>query len=109
MMCDDRHFLGEAFDVLGFLGDEAHRYEDREITIIKAKRLNPIVKLTLQEFPYAVTPRLDDHAAANWRWLGHVRVADNGLIPFRKVFSASDGESVLGHGGYIAQWGEEAL
>ncbi len=27
VMGDDRHFLGEAFDMLGFLGDEGERDE----------------------------------------------------------------------------------
>ena len=33
MMRDDRHLLGEAFDMLGLLGDEGERNEQGEICV----------------------------------------------------------------------------
>ena len=34
---DDRHLLGEALDVLGLLGDEAQRDEQREVAVVVAR------------------------------------------------------------------------
>ena len=88
---DDRHLLGEAFDVLGLLGDEAHRDEEREIAVLVARFLDAGIELGLNALPDAPAPRLDDHAAAHRARLGHVAVAHGGLIPLREILLPSDG------------------
>jgi hypothetical protein len=94
---DDRHLLGEAFDVLGLLGDEAHRYEQREIAVLVARILDARVELGLDALPNAPAPRLDHHAAAHRAGLGHVPVTHGSLIPLRKILLARDGERPLAH------------
>ena len=97
MVRDDRHLLGEAFHVLGFLGDEAHRNEQREVAVVVAGILDALVELGLDALPHAPAPRLDDHAAAHGARLGHVAVANGGLIPLGETLLAGDGERALAH------------
>ena len=57
VMGDHRHFLGEAFDMLGLLGDEGERDEQREIAILVAGGLDAAVQLRLDLFPDPHSPR----------------------------------------------------
>ena len=98
VMRDDRHFLGEAFHMLGFLLEIGKRDEQWEIAILVPGRANAIVEQALDAFPDAISPRPDHHAAAHPRFLGHVGFGDDGLIPGGKVRFARDGKSVLDHG-----------
>ena len=93
VMGDDRHLLGEAFDVLGLPGDEAQGNEQREIAVLVAGFLDPPVERLLQQLPDAVAPRLDHHAAAHRRRLRQIRVADHVLVPFREIRLARYGVS----------------
>ena len=81
VMGDHRHFLGEAFDMLGLLGDEGEGDEQREIAILVAGRLDAAVQLLLDLLPHAIAPGLDHHGAAHRAGLGHVGVAHHRLVP----------------------------
>ena len=94
---DDRHLLGEALDVLGLLGDEAHGDEQREVAVVVAGILDAGVELRLHALPHAPAPRLDDHAAAHGAGFGHVAIADDCLIPLGEVLLAGNGECALAH------------
>ena len=48
------------------------------------------VEFALDALPEAHPPRLDDHAPARRRQLREVGLADDGLIPFGKIFGARD-------------------
>src|SRR5438105_12724200 len=85
-MRDDGAFLGEAFNVFGFLREITQRNEKREISVAMASSAKHSVELTLHVFPNPVTPRANHHATAHVRWLGQFRRADDLLIPFRKIF-----------------------
>ena len=74
VMGDDRHFLGEAFDVAGLLRDEAHRDEQREVAVLVPGLLDALVERRLDQLPDALAPGLDDHAAAHRTGLGHIRL-----------------------------------
>ncbi len=97
---DDRHLLGKAFDVLGLAGEVGERDEQREVAVLYACGLDPVIHQALDALPDAVAPRLDHHAAAHAGFLGEVGGADDFLIPLGKVVFALDGERVadLGHG-----------
>ena len=82
-------FLGEAFDVLGFLGEVTQRNEKREVGVLVAGGLEHRVELTLHVFPNTVAPRANDHAAAHIGRLGQLRCADDLLIPLRKILVAT--------------------
>jgi len=45
---DDRHLLGEAFDMLRLLLEEGAGDEERKIAIFVAARLDPIVEQALE-------------------------------------------------------------
>jgi hypothetical protein len=100
VMGDDRHFLGEAVDMLGLLGQEAHRDQQREIIVVVPGVFDPLIQLALDFLPDAKAPRLDDHAAAGGRILGEVSFFDDGLIPVRKILGAGDGKGMR-HGGLV--------
>jgi hypothetical protein len=95
MVGDDRHFLGEAFHVVGFLGEVRQRNEQREIAVLDARFLDARVHQLLDAFPDAVTPRLDHHAAAHAGFLGKLGLGDHRLIPLGEVFVALDRQRVL--------------
>ena len=103
VMGDDGAFLGEAFDVLGFLLHVTERDEEREIGVAMPGRLEHGVERALHVFPDAVAPGFDDHAAAHVARLGEVAGADHLLIPLGEIFFAPRGDRGfgcvgLGHG-----------
>src|SRR3546814_10239872 len=59
---DDRHFLRETIDMVGFLFKEAQGNEQREIGVLDARILDRGVHHRLDAFPDAIAPRLDAHA-----------------------------------------------
>ena len=89
MMRHDRAFLRETGDVLGFLFEIAERNEKREVGVLVAGRLEHLVELRLHQFPDAVAPRLDHHAAAHVGIFRHVGGGDDGLVPLGKIVRAA--------------------
>ena len=96
VMRDDRAFLGETLDVLGFLFEIAERDEEREVGVLVAGRLEHLVELRLHLFPDAVAPRLDDHAAAHVGIFRHVGGGDDRLVPLGEIDRARGRDGVLG-------------
>src|SRR6476660_10215765 len=82
-------FLGEAFDVLSFLGEITQRNEQGKIGVAVAGGANHRVELTLHVFPDPVAPRTNDHATAHVRRLGQFSDANHLLVPRRKIFVAA--------------------
>ncbi len=85
---DHRHLLGEALDVLGLLLEVAQRYEEREVGVLRARLLDPVVERALHELPDPEAPGPDDHRAADVVELRDLSVADHALEPLREVLSA---------------------
>ena len=90
---DHRQFRREAFDVLGFLLQEALRDQQREIDVLVVGGLEALVEFALQHFPDGVAVGLDDHAALDdFGGFRHVALQYDVLIPGGKVLRAcSDG------------------
>src|SRR3546814_2556095 len=87
---DDRHFLCEPVDMVGFLLEEAQGNEEREIEVLDARILDRGVHHRLDAFLDAIAPRLDDHAAANPRFLGEVGLCNDILITGRSEEHTSE-------------------
>ncbi len=105
VMRDDRHFLGKALDMLGLALEIGDWDKDREIAVLVSGRLDPIVEQALDPLPDAIAPRLDDHAAAHARFLGHVGGGDDLLIPGGEIVLALDGEGMTnGRHGQDRNW-----
>src|SRR3546814_9682436 len=83
--------------MVGFLLEEAQGNEEREIAVLDARILDRGVHHRLDAFPDAIAPRLDDHAAANPRFLGEVGLCNDILIPGREVGLTGYAERMLGH------------
>jgi hypothetical protein len=98
---DDRHLLGEAFDMIGFLGEIGQRNEQREVAVLDARFLDARVHDLLDAFPDAIAPRLDHHAAAHARFLGQLGLGDHRLVPLGEVFVARDVQRVLDLGWFM--------
>ena len=98
---DDGTFLGEAVDVRGFLLDIADRNEEREVGVHVAGLLEHRVEVALDVLPQGVTPRLDNHAAADGAVLRQVGVLDDLKVPLRVVFGAGRRDGGLGLGGRL--------
>jgi hypothetical protein len=99
---DHGHFLGEPIDVLCLLLEIGERDEEREIAVLVAGRLDPVVEQALDALPDAVAPRADDHATADAGFLGEVGLGDDGLVPGGEIRLAGDGECALYHAVRIA-------
>ena len=97
MMRDNRHFLGKAFNMLGFLGEIAERNEQRKIAIFMAGRLDPLVHQILHPFPDAIAPRPHDHTATHTGFFGEIGFGNYLLVPSREIVSAGDGKSIFLH------------
>ena len=63
-MRDERDFLGEPLNVLGFLGEEAHRDEQGEVGVAVPARAEHVVERALHQLPDAIAMWTDHHAAA---------------------------------------------
>ena len=105
VMRDHRAFLGKAGDMLRLLLEIAQRDEERKVGVLVAGRLEHPVELRLHQFPDAVAPRLDHHAAAHLGIFRHVGRRDHGLVPLGKIVRPARidradgglGRLVLGH------------
>jgi len=87
-MRDVRHLRREPFDVLGFLVEQAFRYEQREVRVDVAGGLDPLVEGLLDQLPDGVAVRPDDHAALDRRVVGELRPPDDVEVPLREVLRA---------------------
>ena len=56
-MGDHRHLLGEALDVLGLLLEVAQRDEEREVGVLRAGLLDPVVQRRAASAPRSRSPR----------------------------------------------------
>ncbi len=104
VMRHDRAFLGEAGHVLGLLFEIAERDEKREVGVLVPRHLEHLIELRLHQFPDAVAPRLDDHAAAHFRIFGEIGRRNHGLVPFGEIVRAARADGggrclgrILGH------------
>ena len=94
VMGDDRHLLGEALDMGRLALEIGKRDEDREVDVLDARRLDPVIHQALDALPYAEAPRLDHHAAAHARFLRHVGRGDDLLVPLGEIVGAPSVERV---------------
>ena len=85
---DDRALHREAFDVVGFLREEALRDEEREVGVDVPRRLEAPIEAVLEHLPDGIAMRLDDHAAAHRRVLGQVTGLDHVQIPLGIVVAS---------------------
>ncbi len=86
---DYRQFRRKALDVLGFLGQEALRDQQREVRVAVPGRLEASVQVPLHHFPDRVAVGLDDHAAFDdLGRFGHVGLLHDVLIPGGEVLIA---------------------
>ena len=88
MMRDDRAFFGEAFDVGRFLLQEGQRNEQREVSVLMARRFEFVIQDALHILPQGITPGLDDHAAAHGGSLGKIGGANDLLVPLGVIVLA---------------------
>ena len=100
MMGDHGAFLGEAFDVLGFLLEKSLGDEERKLVVAMTGGLEHAIEDPLHLLPERVAPGLDDHAPSNRRVLSQISGSNHLLVPLGVVFSAggSDCGLGLGHG-----------
>lgn len=82
---DDRELRREALDVLGLALEVALRDEQREVRVLRARRLDPGVHLGLHPFPDGVAGRADDHGPPDRAVVGQLRLGDQVLVPAGKV------------------------
>ena len=94
---DDRHLRREALDVIGLLLEQAHRDEQREVDVLVAGRLEPVVERALGQLPDRVAVGLDDHRALGRAVLGQLGALDDLDVPGGEVV-ALRGQLVRAHG-----------
>src|SRR5262249_32694357 len=59
-----------------------------------------LVEQLLDPLPHAIAPGPDDHAAAHARFLGEIRLGNDGLVPGGEILLAGDVKGML-HGGNL--------
>lgn len=106
---DDGALHGEAFDVLGFLGEEGLGNEEGEVGVDVAGVFEAAVEVALDAFPDGEAIGLDDHATADGGVVGELGGFDDVEVPLGVVCGA--GFDVFGHGGEfrrggVGVWGE---
>ena len=82
---DIRDLRREAFDVLGFLGQQAVGDEQRKVRVDVSGRLDPRVERLLDQLPDRVAVRPDDHAALDRRVVGQLGSPHDVEIPAREI------------------------
>ena len=87
-MRDDRALLGEALDVLGLLGEEGARDEEREVGVLVARLLEAPVEVVPDRLPDAVAVGPDDHAPADGRVVHELARLDDVQVPLAVVLGA---------------------
>src|SRR2546422_9847669 len=71
--------------VLGLAREEALGDEQREVGVLVPRRLEHRVQGALHQLPHAVAEGPDDHAAADRRVIGQLRLLDDVGIPLAEV------------------------
>ena len=94
---DHRQLGAEALDVLGFLGDERHRDEEREVGVLGARLLDATVDLGLHALPDRPAVRSDDHRSPGRAVLGQLGLGDHVLVPPGKVLALRREHARLRH------------
>ena len=79
--------LGEAFHMLGFLGEERLRDKQWEVGILRASLLEHQVELVLHLLPDGITIGFDHHTSAYCRLLGEVGLHYQIIKPLTIVVS----------------------
>src|SRR2546422_7138498 len=74
--------------VLGLAREEALWDEQGEVGVLVPRRLEHRVQGALHQLPHAVAERPDDHAAADGRVIGQLRLLDDIGIPLAEVLRA---------------------
>src|SRR5581483_6975513 len=87
----DRHYgqlRREALNVFRFALEETLRNQQREVDVLVAAGLEPVVQLALEQLPDSVAVGLDDHTAFDdLGGLRHVALKDDVLVPSRKILA----------------------
>jgi hypothetical protein len=84
-MGDHRDLRSEALDVIGLLLKEAHGDQEREVDVLVAGRLEPVVERALRQLPDRVAVGLDDHRALGRTMLGQLGALDDLDVPGGEV------------------------
>ena len=85
VVSDDRAFLGEALDMIGFLLQVTEGNEEGEVGILVAGRLEHAVEGTLHPLPEGIPPGPDHHASADLGIFSKFRRTDDLLVPLGKI------------------------
>jgi hypothetical protein len=78
-------WLPASVDVLGLLHQELFGYEQREVPVLVAARLDHVVEGPLDPLPDRVAVGPDDHAAADRRVVGQLRLPHHVGVPAVEV------------------------
>ena len=76
----------ESLDMLGLTFEEAHRDQQREVSVLGSGGLDPSVDLRLHPLPYRVAVGPDNHRSARRTVFGQLRLGQHILVPPWKVF-----------------------
>src|SRR6266540_2103191 len=87
-MRDQGDLLRESLDVLGFLGQEAHWNEQREVRIAVAAGAEHVIERALHQLPNPIAMWPDDHAATHRRIIRHLGLRNDVSVPLAEVLSA---------------------
>jgi len=94
---DHRQLGAEALDVLGLAPQVRLRDEQREVGVLRASGLDPVVHLALHPLPQRVPGRPDHHGAADRPVVGQLRLGDDVLVPAGEVLGLGRENGSLGH------------
>ena len=86
----------KAFDVMLFLVYETARNQQRERYVLMARGLEAAVERLLDIFPESLAVRANDHAAADGRVIGELRLEDQLVVPLGEILCAG-GKLFFGH------------
>ena len=82
---DDGDLGCEPFDELSLLRQHGGGHEQREVEVLVAGRLDPVIEFALDRLPDRVAVRLDHHRTANGRVLGETSAAHYLAVPRGEV------------------------
>ena len=104
----DRDLGREPLDELAFLSEHRHGHEQREVEVLVARGLDPVVERALDRLPDRVSVGLDHHRAADGRVLGQLGPANHLAVPAREVRRLA-GQCVSAHRGAPASRRGESI
>src|SRR5437899_648794 len=87
-VCHERDFLRETFHMLGFLGEEAHRDEQREVRIAVPRRAEHVVQGALHQLPDAIAVWTNHHAAPHRRIVRQLGLSNDVPVPLAEILGA---------------------